>query len=465
MIIIGIIILVLFVAFAIVITAYRPVITLYALAFVVSVVGINIHIGVTFYLSRIVLIIFLISLLLRTIKASIKLIWVQIPLISLLIQFVSVLLSDHISEGLRAIFIYACLAFIFITVIILGAKTEVIIKAVKIYLLMGIIQGLYGIYQLIGGARHWPTYQTLMAGIPMANDRTIDGYFYSGSYSTFRAIGFFSSDVSHFAGYMAGILLLAITFIIYNRRSLFPYLVLLFGGAGLLFSLSRSGILAFLAFGLPSLFYFLKRTHLLPKFKLKSPIKLIAIAAIVNVALIFVPLNIPNPLIILSSRFENIVDPGSSSSESMSEHVITRETGLDALLSSPVLGVGPGVNAAPWYSERYRRYWAGSHSYHFDILGQTGLLGAITEWLLMVLIVLYMIRGLKAPSTNKQAKFVLVGLLSTYITIIFGNFFYYYYLNDFVWFIMGCGIALSRAIILEGQRTILPVSQPDQSAT
>ena len=42
----------------------KPSVTLNALALVVCVVGINIHVGATFYLSRIVLILFFVSLLL-----------------------------------------------------------------------------------------------------------------------------------------------------------------------------------------------------------------------------------------------------------------------------------------------------------------------------------------------------------------------------------------------------------------
>ena len=133
----------------------------------------------------------------------------------------------------------------------------------------------------------------------------------------------------------------------------------------------------------------------------------------------------------------------------MNEHIFTRELGIDAFLSSPIIGVGLGVNASPWYSEKYRADWAGSHSYHIDKLGQTGLVGIIIEWILMFMILKYMIKALKVNNENKISKFLLSGLFATYLTIILGNFLYYYYLNDFVWFIMGCSVALSRIIIKE----------------
>lgn len=456
MVILGVIIGIAFIFFAVVAIASRPSWVIYALAFVVSVVGINVHVGITFYLSRIVLIIFFISLIFRIFNPSIKLIWLQIPILSLFVQFISIIISTRIGEGMRQLLIYGSLFVIFLIIIVLGTKTEVVVKAIKVYLFMGIIQGLYGIYQIIGGVRHWPTYQTLMVGIPMANDRTVDGYFYTGAYSSFRAIGFFSSDVSHFAGYMAGVLIIALSLIAYNKRSIFPYAVLLIGGAGLLFSLSRSGILAFVLFGLPTLFFLLRRFNLIPTFKTGHALKLGGIALLIITLLVCTPIlqDATNPLTILSSRFENILNPRSSSTESMSDHLLTRKLALSAFQSSPVIGVGLGVNAAPWYSNDLGRFWAGSHSYHLDILGQTGLLGAILEWLLMLLIVRYMWSGLKVPTLNGEAKTILAGLLSAYITIILGNFLYYYYLNDFVWFIMGTGVALSRCLKAESRKEL-----------
>ena len=71
------------------------------------------------------------------------------------------------------------------------------------------------------------------------------------------------------------------------------------------------------------------------------------------------------------------------------------ELGIDAFLSSPIIGVGLGVNASPWYSKKYQAGWAGSHSYHIDKLGQTGLVGIIIEWILMFMILKYMIKAYK----------------------------------------------------------------------
>jgi O-antigen ligase len=154
----------------------------------------------------------------------------------------------------------------------------------------------------------------------------------------------------------------------------------------------------------------------------------------------------------IQSRLTDVVEAGENENESMAEHIYTRLLGLDAFVSSPIIGVGPGVNASPWYSETYQAEWAGSHSHHINMLGETGFLGAGLEWIIMFWVARYMWRGLFVGRKNTPERNLLAGLLAAYITIIFGNLFYFYYLNDFVWFLMACGVALSRAIILKEKK-------------
>src|SRR5271169_6203361 len=87
--------------------ASRPDIILYALAAVVSLVGLNIHLGVTFYLSRIVLIIFILALFVRSALGKSggfqfhnEPTFIKLFALILSIQLISVLLSTHIMDGL-----------------------------------------------------------------------------------------------------------------------------------------------------------------------------------------------------------------------------------------------------------------------------------------------------------------------------------------------------------------------------
>ena len=441
-----------------------PAFSVYALAGVVSLVGLNIHVGITFYLSRIVIIFFLIGLLVRAgmgkqiqIPADALSPYIKLFSLLLMVQFASAFFSDHELDGIRQIFIYISIMTLFFTVIIVGSKIEIITKAIQIYLVTGLVQGLYGMYQVIGGPLGWPSYQTLMNWTYGANDRTVDGFLYSGAYQTFRATGFFPGDVSHYAGYMVGINLLAIALLVHNRRSLFLYAVLVVGTMGLLFSLSRSGILSFIIFGIPSLSFLLwlvvpvaQRSY----WKLTKSLTPVAMMGLVLATATIVALEIDLTKVsdAIHSRLSDLVDAGENQNESMAEHIYTRLLGLDAWISSPILGVGPGVNASPWFSEKYQAGWAGSHSHHINMLGDSGLLGAGLEWLLMWLVVRYMWRGLFVRRKNTPERNLLAGLLAAYITIILGNIFYSYYLNDFVWFLMACGVALSRAMLVEAHK-------------
>ncbi len=374
----------------------------------------------------------------------------------LCIQLISTFLSDHVGDGLRQVFINVSMMIIFIVVVTVSTSTEIIFKALKIYLAVGLIQSLYGMYQVIGGPLGWPAYQALMIGIPTANDRTTDGFYYMGGFS--RAIGFFSTDVSHFSGYMAGIILMGMTIYAYDRKSILAISSIFFGLLSLTLSLSRSGIIAFLLFGIPSLMILLRRVKKYRRisysntlFSILKPTFLVFIFAIILLS--FYDLNIESTTEIMIARFDDLFGGGQGgSTDSLDEHIYTRLLGLDAFLSNPILGVGPGVNASGWFSNKLGALWAGSHSHHINILGETGLLGAMAEWTLMGLIVRQMWRGVTSQtSKNLMGRTLLAGLLAIYITILLGNFLYHYYLSDFVWFIMASGVALSRLITDEAK--------------
>ena len=233
----------------------------YILSGVVALVGINFHFGMTFYLSRLFIIVFLIGLLVRlSLKASIyinkvALVFGALFFLILFQHFISVIISERVYDGLRQIFIYLGVMSLFIIILSMNFQTTTIIKGLKIFLAIGLFQGVYGIYQVIGGPFGWPTYQSIMSFIPTANDKTVDGFLYSGAFGLFRAYGFFPGDVSHYAAYMATIVTLTISFIMSDPRSKYLKIVLFISVLALLLSLSRSGLLALILFGLPALFF------------------------------------------------------------------------------------------------------------------------------------------------------------------------------------------------------------------
>jgi hypothetical protein len=298
-----------------------------------------------------------------------------------------------------------------------------------------------------------------MIGIPMMqNERMTEGYFYSGSFGTFRPSGFFPNDVSHFAGYMAGILLICMALVSYKRNLVWWYSVMFFGVASLIFSLSRSGIFAFFLFGLPALLLLLSRfTDAIFRRTLRFGIIFLFMlpptGMVMSLALSSFSIELPSVFELLSTRVTDLINPGEDETGgSMDEHIITRLASLDAFASSPLIGVGLGVNNSPWYSETYNRYYAGAHSYHFDMLAQTGIIGALLQLYLMLMVLKYMWRGVVASKEPSLERHLLAGLLAAYVAILLGNFLYGYFLLDFVWFIMGIGVALSRLLIVGASR-------------
>ena len=204
-------------------TVSRPDTLLYLLALVVSLVGVNMHVGVTIYLSRILVVCFVLVLAIRhtlqmqggpRLRCDARLIVLFGAMIS--VQAVSAFASERTADSLRQLFIYLGAMAIFVTVISLADTSAKVIRALRLYLVAGIAQGLYGMYQVVGGPRGWATYQSIPWAVPTANDRTSGGYYFTPGYDVFRAFGFFPGDVSHYAGYMAGVLLIAMGFLTYR---------------------------------------------------------------------------------------------------------------------------------------------------------------------------------------------------------------------------------------------------------
>lgn len=450
----------------------RPATILYALALAVSFVSVNIHIGFTFYVSRVLLACLLVVLLIRGmhgLRSGIDLHVNPAFLIlfsgTIFIQVITSLSAPSVSESFRQVFIYLSMMAIFIAVLILGTEVSVIIQAIYFYLAFGVVQGLVGVYQVIGALWGWPMYQDFMGDIPVGNPRHAQGIFLFGENMVPRAFGFLS-DTNHYAGYLVGIILLALVLIVWNRRRVFPYVVLATGGAGLLLTLSRSGFITLVGVGIPVLIMLLHRARFSVRWLFRPMLLLGGVLILLAVAGREMGGDLQtrsgefNFSDTLRGRLESLVDFG----ENEQLHILTRLLALDALATSPIIGVGMGINTDPWHSERYGEDWRGAHSHHLDALGQTGLLGAGLEWIFMGVVGGYMWRGLRLSHRGSQEQAVMAGLLAAFIAIILGNLLYHYYLNGFVWFLMGCGVALGRRIVLEAQTNRANEKQPDVMA-
>ena len=438
----------------------------YILSGVVSLVGLNVKFGATLYLSRLFMVLFLIGLLIKLllrgpsyrlyINKSAAVFGVIFALI-LVQHFMSVIISERVYDGLRQLLIYSSVMTLFIIILGINLQTTTIIKGLKIFLAVGLFQACYGIYQVLGGPYGMPTYQSLIFW-PTAGDKTVDGLLFSGSFKLFRATGFFPGDVSHYAAYMATIVLLTATFIMTDSRSKYLKIGLFISVVALLLSLSRSGLLALIIFGLPTLFFMVVKLNVIPK-KVYSRF-FTYLSGLTIILIVFgsamgesIGFDISYLFDVVIRRMDDLVNVGVDKEGSMGIHILTRLMALDAFASNPLFGVGLGVNASPWFSEAYNALWAGSHSHHLDILGQTGIVGATLEWFFMLMVGHYMWRGLKLKEAPADERIILAGLFSVFILMIFGNLLYHYFLNDFVWYFLATGTALSRAMLIKHNKT------------
>ncbi len=436
---------------------FRPSIILYALALAVSFIAVNIHVGFTIYASRVFLLMLIVVIVLRSLiygKSGIYLninpVFVILFILILFVQSLSLPLAENPVEHARIMFIYVSMMAIFIAVLILGSSIKALKKAVRFFLGFGIVQGAVGVYQVVGAIQGWPMYQKLIYGnqadtIKTGNPRHLMGVFYSGFDAMPRAFGFLS-DVNQYGGYLVVVILLALAFLVFNRRDILAYLALFFGGAGLVLSLSRSAWLTLIVFGLPALIFLMKRAGFFSHRLRGLMIRIGFVVMLILAAGFFAnQKGLFNIQEVISKRIVSFV-----SNESSAEgHILTRLAALDAWKTSPLIGIGFDYIYSGWYSARYDHLWFGAHSHYFNVLAGCGIFGLGLEMFFMAVVFLYMWRGLNRSRSDSQERMLMVGLLAVFISILFGNLFYHYYMNDFVWFIMGCGVALSRRIVCE----------------
>jgi len=306
-------------------------------------------------------------------------------------------------------------------------------------------------YQTIGAVARWPTYQALIYGryistIKTGNPRNLMGTFWSAYDNMARAFGFLS-DVNHYGGYLVGIIVLALAFIVYNRRDVLAHAALFAGGTGLMFSLSRSAWVTLAMFGIPIIIVLMRRGGFTSAFR--RPFIVIGLAAVLFLAagVVVQRAGLFDIKAVVSKRIFSFL----SNRSSAEDHIKTRLMALEAWQSSPLIGIGMDYPVNPWYSPKYNDLWGGAHSHHLNVLAGNGILGLALEWSFMAVVFLYMWRGLIRSRPQSLEGAAMAGLLTAYAAILLGNFLYHYYLNDFVWFIMGCGVALGRGIIREAK--------------
>lgn len=440
-------------------------ITLYSLAIVCSLVAFNVHVGFTIYPARLVTMLFLASCLAMAAVRGGRLRagpwdrrFLMLFAALLIIQMVSLLGASDVLAGLRKMTIYVFLMMLFLAVQLAASNSRGIMDSLWLFMAMGTFQGLFGLYQVLGYSLRWPMLLAWLSFIPAGNPKHRLAAIV-GEDGVPRAFGTIT-EPNNYAGFMLLVLILALAWLLEWKR-LRPQwrwllmLSLLFTGIGMVLANSRSGVATLLGGCaiLGAIAYWkrlVRGAHLLRAVLvvlLLIPTATVAVASIgVFQTRAGTSANVIQSFAYRASLLVTPDDPYSQ--QSVAGHLRSRLLALEMLSRSPALGVGVG-NFGGYYSSDLRTGNTGSHSHHLDALAETGIIGAVAEWLVMGLVAATMVRGLRAAPRHSPESTWLVGLLSGFLAVVAGNLLYHYYLNEFVWFLMAAGVALSQRLLRE----------------
>jgi len=441
------------------------------MAAVSSLTAFSVHVGFTIYLSRVVTVLFLASLLLSAANRDgrLRIGKVHRGLIALfgLLLFVqsgSLLIAPNKTAALSKILIYVFLMTEFSVIQLASTNARILIRGLWLYISMGVFQAIFGIYQVVGFFKGWPMLLSLMDFLPAGNPNHRLGAIVDEAGFP-RAFGTVT-EPNNYAGFMVIVLICAVVLLLNwkrvtgNRRL---FLLIVFGSSlsGIVLSGSRSGLITVTA-AVPLVAIF---SHGGRIFRGAHPFKMVPAALVVSgllIGILFMAGRIVTGqgmertvLAALANRVsllwrsEGPLADYSDIEGHVSDiegHVRSRMLGLEAFSRNPILGVGVG-NFGEYYSAELQEQNLGSHSHHIDVLAETGLMGALIEWSIMGVTLVTMLRGVRAAYPGSSIQIWLLGMASAYAGIIFGNLLYHYYLNDFVWYIMATGVSLAQQAI------------------
>jgi len=261
----------------------------------------------------------------------------------------------------------------------------------------------------------------------------------------------FQANSNPFAGYLASTLFIVLTVFLYqlrsHRRARFYLFCLLLILLTFLLTMSRSGMLGLIC-GFLALLTISRGGKEFGKLPWGFIILFAGLLlALGVVALFFTP---AGQTIVSQFLSQTALAQGSTD-----YHVEFARGALAMFKDKPILGWG--VNQfEPVYLSDYSSYpWlnsANTHSMYLTILSETGIIGFIPHFLLIIYFAFAIRKGLRAAGRGTFQFYALAGLTAGYVAILTGNIFYDYYFNEFVWVYFGLLLAaIQFALRLKAQ--------------
>lgn len=360
-----------------------------------------------------------------------------LPLLILITGFISSLFSREPSVSLEAWSYHLFLvAFLFLLPHSLrkAHDFEITFKAMAV---ASLIMSFYGMFQLVALRFSIPDpfVSGLFVGIQLLED-----VFGIAKITSFQA------NPNPFAGYLVSTLFIILTVFLYrlrsHRKTLFYLFCLLLILLAFLLTMSRSGMLGLIC-GFLTLLIISRGGEKFGKlpwgFITPFVWLLLAVGA---AALIFTSLGQ-----VIINQFLSQTTLAQSSTD---YHLEFARGALAMFKDKPILGWG--VNQfKPIYLSYYSPYpWlvsANTHSMFLTILSETGIIGFIPHFLLIIYLAFAIRKGLRAAGNGTFQFYALAGLTAGYVAIITGNIFYDYYFNEFVWVYFGLLLATIQFVL------------------
>jgi len=424
----------------------KPGIGLYALAASVPLLTISIHLGVSLYLHRIVLVMLLGIVYMRTsITGSAKLPRTTLHLclaVLMAVITVSLLVAEDRLFGLRIAFIYLELILMFYAVALTMTRRRQVDTIIVVMIVVGTLLAAYGVLQVAGPFLGIDTSLHFLDGLPAVHWKHRLGTHWATDTGFPRAWGTLPES-NLFAGYLVSLMSLTgcITFLTREKGtervgSLFFTLALMLLSLGFVLAFSRSGLVGLIG----SVF----SIALVYPQSLKSK-KLYAVLVVLIVFLLCANLAMSallsrSLLDVFVDRLARILQPGDVN---IAAHTMTMQIAIDAFKTRPILGFGIG-NLQSFYSTTFQTAVPGAHSDFLQFLAETGIVGFIAQVSVMAAVIGYLLGTLRRLGKGTREYAITLGFLSGYIGMLFGNLFYSYYATAFVWFFTAVGVNTAR---------------------
>jgi hypothetical protein len=258
----------------------------------------------------------------------------------------------------------------------------------------------------------------------------------------FRVNAFFN-DPNILAGYLAAAITMTLALLLRHAgvaerrtQARFESLLLWLGLICMVFTLSRSGILALIA-GCATVLAFE------PQVLRRGRFWWMAAAGLAGASLVSVAMGI-DPLLLVQRLAQSFNENDVSSRV----HHDVFLYGLSLLARYPLTGVGLG-NFGVHYSAEVDAYYPNmmSHSSPLSYFAESGLLGGCAFLAVTGVVLWRPWRALRNPSlrrTRPELHACVVGLLGAMVAIDVANLFYDYYLRTFIWVLSGLALAAAR---------------------